>query len=155
MFPDTDVAVNSHLRRQPLAKDRITPQGQATTWLRGASFGTVYRRGKFVGPQSSAAYYDVRTGILKIKAITVPEVGLRQFDLRLINGNPLTFQLINNQVATETDGMKATMEANNSIIIPRAELTELDGNTSYWKVNMNLQNTNTYVVPEGGLIPLQ
>jgi Zn-dependent metalloprotease len=155
MFPDTDVAFNSQLIRQPLAKDRITPQGQATTWLRGASFGTVYRRGKFVGPQSSAAYYDVRTGILKIKAITVPEVGLRQFDLRLINGNPLTFQLINNQVATETDGMKATMEANNSIIIPRAELTELDGNTSYWKVNMNLQNTNTYVVPEGGLIPLQ
>jgi Zn-dependent metalloprotease len=155
MFPDTGVSFNSQLIRQPLAKDRITPQGQATTWLRGAAFGTVYRRGQFVGPQSSAAYYDVRTGILKIKAITVPEVGLRQFDLRLINGNPLTFQLINNQAATETDGMKATMEANNSIIIPRAELTELDGNTSYWKLNMNLQNTDTYVIPEGGLIPLQ
>ena len=155
MFPDTGVAFNSQLIRQPLAKDRITPQGQATTWLRGASFGTVYRRGKFVGPQSSAAYYDVRTAILKIKAITVPEVGLRQFDLRLINGNPLTFQLINNQAATETNGMKATMEANNSIIIPRAELTEKDGNTSYWKVNMNSQNNNTYVIPEGGLILLQ
>jgi Zn-dependent metalloprotease len=156
MFPDTDVAFNSQLIRQPLAKDRITPQGQATTWLRGATFGTVYRRGKFVGPQSSAAYYDVRTSILKIKAITVPEVGLRQFDLKLINGNPLTFQLINNQAATETDGMKATMEAaNNNIIIPRAELTELDGNTSYWKVNMNLQDTNIYVIPEGGLTLLQ
>jgi Zn-dependent metalloprotease len=156
IFPDTDVAFNSQLIRQPLAKDRITPQGQATTWLRGATFGTVYRRGKFVGPQSSAAYYDVRTSILKIKAITVPEVGLRQFDLKLINGNPLTFQLINNQAATETDGMKATMEAaNNNIIIPRAELTELDGNTSYWKVNMNLQDTNIYVIPEGGLTLLQ
>jgi hypothetical protein len=51
--------------------------------------------------------------------------------------------------------MKVTMEANNSIIIPRATLTDLDGNTSYWKLNMNLQNTDTYVVPEGGLIPLQ
>ncbi len=156
MLPDTGVDFNSQLIRQPLAKDRITPQGQATTWLRGASFGTVYRRGKFVGPQSSAAYYDVRTGILKIKAITVPSANeLRQFDLKLINGNPLTFQLINNQAATETDAMKATMEANNSIIIPRAELTELNGNTSYWKVNMNLQNTDTYVIPEGGLILLQ
>ncbi len=155
MFPDTGVAFNSQLIRQPLAKDRITPQGQATTWLRGASFGTVYRRGKFVGPQSSAAYYDVRTAILKIKAITVPQEGLRQFDMKLINGNPLTFQLINNQAATETNGMKATMEANNSIIIPRAELTEKDGNTSYWKVNMNSQNNNTYVIPEGGLILLQ
>lgn len=51
--------------------------------------------------------------------------------------------------------IKATMEANNSIIIPRAELTDLDGNTSYWKLNMNQQDANTYVVPEGGLIPLQ
>ena len=53
--------------------------------------------------------------------------------------------------------IKATMETNNNNnnSIPRAELTELDGNTSYWKVNMNSQNTDTYVVPEGGLIPLQ
>ena len=160
MFPDTnEVAFNSQLIRQPLAKDRITPQGQATTWLRGAAFGTVYRRGKFVGPQSSAAYFDLRTSILKIKAITVPEKGLRQFDMRLINvtQNPFTliFQLVNDQAATETDSLKATMGADNSIIIPRAELTDLDGNTSYWKLNMNLQNTDTYVVPEGGLIPLQ
>ncbi len=155
MFPDAGATFNSQIIRQPLAKDRITPEGQATTWLRGATFGTVYRRGQFVGPQSSAAYYDVRTNILKINAITVPESGLRQFDLKLINGNPLTFQLINNQAAIETDGMKATMEANNSIIIPRAELTDLDGNTSYWKLNMNQQDPNTYIVPEGGLIPLQ
>jgi len=160
MFPDTnEVAFNSQLIRQPLAKDRITPQGQATTWLRGAAFGTVYRRGKFVGSQSSAAYFDLRTSILKIKAITVPENGLRQFDMKLINvtQSPFTliFQLINNQTATETDALQATMEANNSIIIPRATLTDLDGNTSYWKLNMNLQNPNIYVVPEGGLIPLQ
>ncbi|WP_069471080.1 M4 family metallopeptidase [Candidatus Marithrix sp. Canyon 246] len=155
MFPDSGVAFNTQLIRQPIAKDRITPQGQATTWLRGVSFGTVYRRGKFVGPQSYAAYFDVRTSILKINAITTQSGELRTFDMKLINGNPLTFQLINNQAATETDGLKATMEANNSIIIPRAELTELDGNTSYWKVNMNLEKTDTYVIPEGGLIPLQ
>jgi hypothetical protein len=75
--------------------------------------------------------------------------------MKLINGNPLTFQLVNNQAATQTDGLKATIEADNRIIIPRAELTELDGNTSYWKVNMNLQDTNTYVIPESGLIPVQ
>jgi bacillolysin len=157
MFPDFGgVDFNSQLMRQAIAKDRITPQGQATTWLRGATFGTVYRRGQFVGPQPVAAYYDVRTGILKINAITVAQTNeLRQFDMKLINGNPLTFQLVNNQAATQTDGLKATIEADNRIIIPRAELTELDGNTSYWKVNMNLQDTNTYVIPESGLIPVQ
>ncbi len=46
IFTQRDPAAPSgfSLFRQPLAADRITPQGQASVWLRNADFGVIYRR---------------------------------------------------------------------------------------------------------------
>ena len=41
---DSEVSLGVSLVRQPLAADRITPQGQASWWLRDADFGVIYRR---------------------------------------------------------------------------------------------------------------
>ncbi len=41
---DRNVSSGPSLVRQPLAADRITPQGQASVWLRNADFGVIYRR---------------------------------------------------------------------------------------------------------------
>ena len=37
------------LVQQPLADDRMTPQGQASTWLTNADFGVIYRRARLTG----------------------------------------------------------------------------------------------------------
>ncbi len=41
---DRNVSSGPSLVRQPLAADRITPQGQPSWWLRNADFGVIYRR---------------------------------------------------------------------------------------------------------------
>jgi Zn-dependent metalloprotease len=53
---DTPTAFS--LVRQPLAADRITPQGVATEWLAEGDFSVIYRRGTFVGPGFCAGDCD-------------------------------------------------------------------------------------------------
>jgi Zn-dependent metalloprotease len=49
---DTPTAFS--LVRQPLAADRLTPEGSATSWLGEGDYSTIYRRGTFVGPGGCA-----------------------------------------------------------------------------------------------------
>jgi bacillolysin len=46
----SNTATAFSLARQPLAADRLTPQGPATEWLTDADYSIIYRRGIFVGP---------------------------------------------------------------------------------------------------------
>jgi hypothetical protein len=48
---DAATATGFSLVRRALAKDRITPAGEAEPWLQNAVLGVIYRRGEFVGPR--------------------------------------------------------------------------------------------------------
>ena len=46
----SDTPTGFSLARQPLAGDRLTPQGPASAWLGDGDYSIIYRRGPFVGP---------------------------------------------------------------------------------------------------------
>ncbi len=60
---DTSVPTGFSLVRQPLAADRITPQGQASVWLRDADFGVIYRRSGLTGVLENPSSGAFQSGI--------------------------------------------------------------------------------------------
>jgi hypothetical protein len=64
----SDTPTEFSLLRQALNGDRMTPRGQPTPWLENADYGTIYRRGSFVGPGQCAG--DCNSDA----AVTVDEV---------------------------------------------------------------------------------
>ena len=60
---DPNVSTGFSLVRQPLAADRITPQGQASWWLRNADFGVIYRRSGLIGALENPLPGSFQSGI--------------------------------------------------------------------------------------------
>ena len=60
---DPSVPSGVSLVRQPLAADRITPQGQASWWLRNADFGVIYRRSGLIGALENPLSGSFQSGI--------------------------------------------------------------------------------------------
>lgn len=58
---DPSVATQFSLLRQPLAADRLTPQGAPELWLPDADFGVIYRRGTFVGAPNVNLVVNIAT----------------------------------------------------------------------------------------------
>ncbi len=150
-YPDSSAALGYQLVQQQLGQDRRTPQGEPATWLKYGAYGTIYRRGQFIGPQTVAAYFDLRTGIMRINAVTVG-TSVFQVDLKLIGVEPLTFQVVGISLVTETPEISATYSSG-EVQIPLAELTDPDGNTTFWSIQLEILDPNslTFFIPEGGL----
>lgn len=51
------------LLRQPLATDRLTPQGQASIWLESGDFGVIYRRSGLIGTLENPLSGSFQSGI--------------------------------------------------------------------------------------------
>ena len=60
---DTGVSTGFSLVRQPLAADRITPQGQVSDWLRNADFGVIYRRSGLTGALENPSSGAFQSGV--------------------------------------------------------------------------------------------
>ena len=60
---DPSVPTGFSLVRQPLAADRITPQGQPSWWLRDADFGVIYRRSDLIGVLENPSFGASQSGI--------------------------------------------------------------------------------------------
>ena len=60
---DTSVSTGFSLVRQPLAADRITPQGQTSTWLRNADYGVIYRRSGLIGTLENPSSGSFQSGV--------------------------------------------------------------------------------------------
>ncbi len=60
---DPSVSTGFSLVRQPLAADRITPQGQPSWWLRDADFGVIYRRSDLIGVLENPSFGASQSGI--------------------------------------------------------------------------------------------
>ena len=60
---DPSVPNGVSLVRQPLAADHITPQGQASWWLRNADSGVIYRRSGLIGTLENPLSGSFQSGI--------------------------------------------------------------------------------------------
>ncbi|MCP4695565.1 MAG: hypothetical protein GY862_01765 [Gammaproteobacteria bacterium] len=158
MYPNSGASLGYNLAQRPLANDRRTPQGNTMFWLENAVCGAVYRRGAFIGPQPSSAFFDLRTGIMRIYAVQVPNafggVDAYQADL-LAAGDSLLLAGLSPALAGWMPETSAVYRPDNTMLIPRAELTDSTGNTSFWTIVLSLTGLDpvAFVIPEGGLMP--
>jgi hypothetical protein len=60
---DAGTSTQFSLVQQPLADDRMTPQGQASTWLTNADFGVIYRRASLTGALENPLPGSFQSGV--------------------------------------------------------------------------------------------
>ncbi|AUI69956.1 M4 family metallopeptidase [Beggiatoa leptomitoformis] len=141
MMPDENALFGSlgyQLITQHIATDRLTPQGEPQSWLNNTGTPNLYRQGTFVGQLPVAAYFDLQTSVLRAWVTYADQ--LIQGDMKLveIDSNGFWFQLLNAQpTGTVSEGVTGTL-TNDILSIPRASITNADGNTSYWNITLQL-----------------
>ena len=141
---DQSASTGFSLIRQELNDDHLTASGPAGLWLFDAAFGVIYRRGEFKELIEETAFYDLRTQILKIHAVDVPNGsgGVTTFsaNLSLTSFQPLRLRLISASVSNENrEGGNAFFDpGNGKVSIPRVSITDANSNTQLYRVEMKL-----------------
>ena len=122
----------------------MTAKGSAGLWLFDAAYGVIYRRGEFKELIEETAFYDLRTQILKIHAVDVPDgsggVTTYAANLSLTSFQPLRLRLISATVNNEQrEGGNAVFDSGSGkVSIPRVSITDANSNTQVYRVEMKL-----------------
>ncbi len=138
---DNSVTVGWSLLYQALAADHRSPIGTPGAWLADALVPSVYRRGSYTGPVPATGYYDPATGFLRIHAVEVPGASgsdVFEVEMRLYHAAPLRFELtsVKNAVSGSANGRYDPDSGN--VSLPSIELTDSNGNTQVFAVQMRL-----------------
>jgi len=161
--PDTNGLLGHRLVSQTI-KNRMEPIGEPSTWLENAFYGTLYRQGDYVGQQAVAGFFDVSTGIMRIWLDYPTQQGttILQLDMAMIAGdsNSFTFQLFNYAfLENNTVALRSQLITDNLISVPRASITDLNGNTDYWQYNLNVGTLSNgqlgFLLPAESLLPVR
>ncbi|NOR79864.1 MAG: hypothetical protein GQ529_03380, partial [Methyloprofundus sp.] len=141
---DQSAPTGFSLIHQALNDDHLTTHGAASLWLSDAAYGVIYRRGDFQELIEATAFYDLRTQILKIHAVDVPNgsggVTTYEANLSLTSFQPLRLHLISATVNNEQrEGGNAFFDpGRGKVSIPRVSITDANSNTKIYRVEMKL-----------------
>jgi hypothetical protein len=147
VYDTLDSSVNSgwSLLFQALAVDHRSPIGSPGVWLADALVPSIYRRGTYTGPVAATGYYDPATGFLRINAVDVPDatgVSVLQVEMKLFNGAPMQFYLTSFK-NTQSNGANGSYNPATGIVnLPSIELTDDNGNTQVYSVQLQLLGGN-------------
>lgn len=139
MLPDLNSPLGYRVVVQQLGNDRQSPQGEPQTWLTHAAYPTLYRPGEFIGNTPVAAYFDLITGIMRV-FVDLPRadgtIAPALADLRLLSRDEsgFLFVLLDYVWLEEAPALRSTFYVDWSVWVPRAVLTDAQGNSAYWQL---------------------
>jgi len=162
MHPHAESSLGFQTVQIPLATDRMTPSGDISSLFGHTAYPGIYRHGTYSGQLDVASYYDLNSQILRVYVDYTTTSGTQIYtaDLKLQkqDQNGLYFKLIN---AIESDSsvssVRGRLNADFSVEVSRASLTDEQGNTSYYQYKLTSYNEEGYIgffMPLNSLVPL-